>query len=204
MIQTVYDEALGRDAHRTPTAALSSAHLEALTELARRAVPESTLSLPCGMRALVRNGGLYFRASEPLSVSEPPFEPIPLGEGRTPWDDRTAITVELSPTPLAPLQGGDVFASAVFPAELPMPLLARRREAGDAILSHGMHKKLKKLLCDQDIPPHLRDRLPLICLPDGDPLWYPGAVFRDGYPAPASGPCVRVTVRRNSCQLPEI
>jgi hypothetical protein len=61
-----------------------------------------------------------------------------------------------------------------------------------------MHKKLKKLLNEKDIPLHLRDRIPLICLPDGspdgEPLWYPTVAFRDGYPAPAEGACLRVTV----------
>ena len=59
-----------------------------------------------------------------------------------------------------------------------------------------MTKKLKKLLCDKDVPLYLRDRIPLICLPDGTPLWYPSAAFRDGYPAPAEGPCVRITLYR--------
>jgi hypothetical protein len=57
-----------------------------------------------------------------------------------------------------------------------------------------MNKKLKKLLCDKNIPPHLRDTLPLLCLPDGAPLWYPAAAFRDGFPAPREGACLRITV----------
>ena len=61
-----------------------------------------------------------------------------------------------------------------------------------------MTKKLKKLLCDKGIPPHLRDLIPVICLSDGEPLWYPRAAFRDGFPAPAKGPCVRITVRYSS------
>jgi hypothetical protein len=61
-----------------------------------------------------------------------------------------------------------------------------------------MHKKLKKLLCDKHIPPHLRDVIPLICLPSEDvggcPLWYPAAAFRDGYPPPTEGACLRITI----------
>ena len=61
-----------------------------------------------------------------------------------------------------------------------------------------MTKKLKKLLNEKEIPPHLRDRVPLICLPngspDGEPLWFPSAAFRDGYSAPDDGPCIRVSL----------
>jgi tRNA(Ile)-lysidine synthetase-like protein len=95
------------------------------------------------------------------------------------------------------LEGEGIQGSAVFPSDLPIPLLLRNREAGDVILSHGMHKKLKKLLCDKGIPIHLRDSVPLVCLPGGEPLWYPGAVFRDGYPAPSAGACLRITVYVN-------
>lgn len=108
------------------------------------------------------------------------------------------ITVEVTRmvAPCAPDAGEDVWASAVFPAAvLDAPLLLRRREAGDVILSHGMNKKIKKLLCDKHIPVELRDRLPLVCLCDGTPLWVPGVAFRDGYPAPETGEAARVTVR---------
>ena len=122
--------------------------------------------------------------------------PIPLPAGITRWNGRVTLLAEESPVPLSPLDGDAVFASAVFPATLPLPLLLRQREAGDVIRSHGMSKKLKKLLCDKNIPPHLRDILPLVCLPDGTPLWSPSVAFRDGYPAPQEGACLRITVFR--------
>jgi tRNA(Ile)-lysidine synthetase-like protein len=130
-------------------------------------------------------------------VNPPPMpdEPIPLTEGTTLLASGFSVTVEYSDTPLSPAERYDVYASAVFPADLPTPLLARKRQEGDTILSHGMHKKLKKVLNEKDIPLHHRDRVPLICLPDGSPLWYPRAVYGDGYPAPKEGPCLRITVR---------
>jgi tRNA(Ile)-lysidine synthetase-like protein len=114
-----------------------------------------------------------------------------------------SVSVESSDTLLSPAEGYDIYASAVFTADLPAPLLARKRKEGDIILSHGMHNKLKKILNEKKIPAHLRDRVPLICLPqgepngepDGSPLWYPRAAYRDGYPAPEVGPCLRITVR---------
>ena len=185
---------------------LSSSHLRALLELGRKAVPESGLDLPGGIRAVVRREFLSMFPAEEVNPPPMPDEPIPLTEGTTLLESGFSVTVEYADTPLPPATGYDVYASAVFPAELPTPLLARRRREGDVILSHGMHKKLKKILNEKDIPLHLRDRVPLICLPDGEadgsPLWYPNAAYRDGYPAPTVGPCLRVTVRYARTRLP--
>ncbi len=172
---------------------LSAAHLEALCDLIQKGIPESSLNLPRSMEARIRGDWLYIRPADAFLPASP-AEPILLSVGYTRWGQHATVLVEASPTPLSPMDGEKVWASAVFPADLPLPLLARNREAGDEILSHGMHKKLKKLLCDKNIPPHLRDRIPLICLPNGTPLWYPAAAFRDGYPAPKKGACLRITV----------
>ena len=174
---------------------LSSAQLGALLELGHKAVPESGLDLPGGIRAVVRGEFLYMLPAEEANPPVLSDEPVPLAAGVTLLASGFSVTVEYSDTPLSPAEGYDVYASAVFPAELPTPLLARKRQEGDTILSHGMHKKLKKVLNEKDIPLHHRDRIPLICLPDGSPLWYPRAVYRDGYPAPKEGPCLRITVR---------
>ena len=174
---------------------LSSAQLGALLELGHKAVPESGLDLPGGIRAVVRGEFLYMLPAEEANPPVLSDEPVPLAEGVTLLASGFSVTVEYSDTPLSPAERYDVYASAVFPAELPTPLLARKRQEGDTILSHGMHKKLKKVLNEKDIPLHRRDRIPLICLPDGSPLWYPRAVYGDGYPAPKEGPCLRITVR---------
>ena len=174
---------------------LSSAQLSALLELGHKAVPESGLDLPGGIRAVVRGEFLYMLPAEEANPPVLSDEPVPLAAGVNLLASGFSVTVEYSDTPLSPAEGYDVYASAVFPAELPTPLLARKRQEGDTILSHGMHKKLKKILNEKDIPLHHRDRIPLICLPDGSPLWYPRAVYGDGHPAPKDGPCLRITVR---------
>ncbi len=46
-------------------------------------------------------------------------------------------------------------------------LILRRRLAGDRIFMGGMHKSVKKLMCDKKIPAHERDRIPLLCDADG-------------------------------------
>ena len=196
ILALLYRDALLRHGMGEAQDSLAAVHLEALLELIAKGVPESSLSLPRGMEARIRGNWLSIRPVEP--PSELPAEPVILGEGRTVWGDGVTVTVEVSPVPLSPLKGEKVFASAVFPPSRPLPLLARKRQAGDSIRSHGMTKKLKKLLNEKEIPPHLRDRVPLICLPngspDGEPLWFPAAVFRDGYPAPDEGPCIRISL----------
>ena len=191
MLAILYDRATADVDPHDGSGTLTSAHLDALCELVRKGAPKSAVSLPRGMEARIRDQRLTIR---PAESPPPPLLPRAVPLGTTAWGDDVTILAESFPTPTLPAEGADVWASAVFPAELPLPLIARSREAGDLILSHGMHKKLKKLLCDKNIPPHLRDTLPLICLPDGTPLWYPNAAFRDGYPAPSEGACLRITI----------
>ena len=149
--------------------------------------------LPGHLRAEIHGGCLTFVPCTREDTD--PLPPRPLCEGETAWDSGITITLECSEEALSPLAGEDIFASAVFPADrIPLPLVARTREAGDSMLSHGMTKSLKKLLCDKHIPRDLRDRIPLVCLSDGTPLWFPSVAFRDGYAPPADGPAVRVTV----------
>ena len=47
-------------------------------------------------------------------------------------------------------------------------LSLRSRREGDRILMGGMHKSLKKLMCDKKIPLDERYRLPVIC--DGEEI----------------------------------
>ncbi len=189
---------------------LNAAHLEALLALVRTGREGSETHLPAAWRGIVRQGRLVFQpptqaatyTTDPPPTGHPGPSPRPLTVGQTFWPGEypdTVILWEESDVPLLPSVGDGIMASAVFPAGLPRPLWARQRQPGDAVLSHGMTKKLKKVLCDRHIPPALRDALPLICLPDasggpGEPLWFPTAIYRDGWPAPVSGPCLRLTV----------
>ena len=58
-------------------------------------------------------------------------------------------------------------------------LIARNRREGDKILSGGMHKSVKKLMCDKKIPLSKRKSLPVVCDKDGI-LWIPFVATRDG------------------------
>ncbi len=197
MIRMAYTAALG--GREMPDRTLSAYHLDALYDLCRGGMDgEVSDSLPGHLRAEIHQGFLTFAPCFPADTTARPQTPRPLGMGRTVWCEHPLILVDIESTdaPPAAESGKDVFASAVFPADaLPWPLYARGREPGDTILSHGMTKKLKKLICDKHISQELRDRLPLVCLSDGTPLWYPGVAFRDGFPAPLAGRALRITVR---------
>lgn len=193
MMALLYERVTAHADTHDGSGTLSAVHLEALCELVQKGIPETSVSLPRGMEARVREDRLYIRPPDPRSTS--PQAPCALSMGDTPWDGgQMILRVEAVPLPSTPLAGDNVIASAVFPASV-LPLSARSREAGDIILSHGMHKKLKKLLCDKNVPPHMRDRLPLICHGEARiPLWYPTVAFADGYPPPTEGEAVRVSI----------
>ncbi len=80
----------------------------------------------------------------------------------------------------------------IIPYEKARALILRPRRAGDVLLLHGKHRKLRKLQNERGIPPSLRDRLPLLC--DGDGIvWAPLIGLRDDL-ADASGERLHLTV----------
>ena len=179
---------------------LSTVHLEAILDLCRKGIPESCSPLPCGLEGRIREGCLYVIPADTRDTPPPPDTPMLLNEGTLSWSEDVTVTLEHTDVSIIPKDDPTVYASALFPSNLPLPLILRKRQAGDTILSHGMTKKLTKLLNEKNIPLHLRDRLPLICLsgetPEGIPLWFPSVAFRDGYPSPTEGPCIRIAVYR--------
>ncbi|MBQ8566560.1 MAG: tRNA lysidine(34) synthetase TilS [Clostridia bacterium] len=58
-------------------------------------------------------------------------------------------------------------------------LYLRSRRDGDKIKVNNMTKKVKRILCDNHIPSHLRDKLPIIC-DEGGIVALPGLCIRDG------------------------
>ncbi len=58
-------------------------------------------------------------------------------------------------------------------------IFVRCRRAGDSILRGKFHKKLKKLMCEKNVPETIRDSLPIFC--DGQGVFLvPGAAERSG------------------------
>ena len=196
-------------------------HMQALTAIVAAGREGSAVSLPGGWRGTVRAARLVFLPPDGTPQGGAPQDGTPQsakggripaetpdGVQLVPGDTRWCagglsftVRLESAEQPLRPDTGADVVASAVFPPDLPQPLALRRRRPGDTVLSHGMTRKLKKILCEKQVPPALRDALPLVCLPGNTPdappcpLWFPTAVFRDGWKPPTAGACLRLTVR---------
>ena len=63
-------------------------------------------------------------------------------------------------------------------AKIEGDLVARSRCSGDRILSGGMHKSIKKLMCDKKIPTDIRDVLPVV-RQDGDVVYVPKCAVAD-------------------------
>ncbi len=62
----------------------------------------------------------------------------------------------------------------------------RCRQEGDAMVRHGVRRRVRRLLREAGIPPALRDALPLLCDREGV-LWVPFVGARDGYAPALSG-----------------
>lgn len=178
---------------------LTATHLQALLSLCETAQSGGEITLPGSWRGRITDGRLSFLPpGKTAPIGSDTADGIVLGWGDNLWrasGKGFIVTLESSDRPLAPLSGEDVLASAVFPDDLPRPLTLRTRRPGDTILSHGMTKKLKKLLCDKHIPQDMRDIIPAVCLPDGELLWFPTVAFRDGWKPPQEGGCIRITFR---------
>jgi len=154
---------------------LEAVHVTALRELCEKGRNGSSVSLPDSTRGIIKNGKLVFEPDtgrcDTLRGSEDYEIALTSGENLLPFGykitvgDRPEADGELSVT----LDGYSVA----------YPLIARNRREGDKILSGGMHKSVKKLMCDKKIPTELRPYLPIICDSNGI-LWIPGTAVRDG------------------------
>ena len=156
-------------------------HVEAVRELALHAVSHASIDLPVGIRASVENGSLVIGKAEATVAPLPYRYPIMPGVTEIP-EAAVCIAVDTySHKNHSALI--NIYKKAttikISSATINGSLYARPRQEGDAILSHGMHKRVKKLMCDCKIPLSLRNRLPLL-EDDCGLLWVPLAALRDG------------------------
>ena len=162
---------------------LESSHVRALRELARRGIPHSSLSLPAGIEAVIEDGMLTLRHKVEDTDTEPYC--VPLCEGENVISQTNCKIVITSSQNTKKVYKNSILLS-IDSAKINGSLYARERRAGDKLRTAGMHKSVKKLMCDKKIPLELRKRLPVIC--DGDGM----------IAIPALGPCDRVKVRQTT------
>lgn len=78
-------------------------------------------------------------------------------------------------------------------------LTLRFRRDGDFILLRGHKRKLKKLFNGMDIPPFMRDRIPVIC-DGGGILWLPGVGVRDYADCEKNAQKTKITIYYNRAE----
>jgi tRNA(Ile)-lysidine synthase len=149
-------------------------HITALKELCLKGREGSSVSIPGGFSGRIRAARLVFERDEKEKPAPVPYE-TKLTEGKTLLPSGMSLTFLKNGTALC--QSGKI--DMIHLSQAPEELVARSRLSGDKILSGGMHKSVKKLMCDKKIPSDVRDSLPVVCDKNGI-LWIPFVAVRDG------------------------
>jgi len=152
---------------------LETVHIDSILKLAEKGEPHSRVSLPDKKRAVIENGRLIFEddvADEPAERTE-----IMLNEGENSFFHSVLLVNSQSERNIYKSETQAAIASDKIIGSL----IARNRQAGDKIFIRGMHRSVKKLMCDAKIPTDMRDRLPIVC--DGNGIVFiPYIGTRDG------------------------
>lgn len=153
---------------------LEAVHIKALCELCEKGKNGSSVSLPGNMRGMIRDSKLVFEPDTgrlDAKKQVPLFEAeLSMGENILPNGDKLVLSSE------PPKNEG--VSVTLDRSALNFPLSARNRREGDRILSGGMHKSVKKLMCDKKIVKGERDQLPILCDRDGI-VWIPRVAIKD-------------------------
>lgn len=171
---TIIHSILGKELERAGIDAMPEAvHVKAIRKICRNGKNGSSVSLPGNMRCIIRDGRLSIEPDTGRLDSKKEkkdFEiSLTMGENILPSGYRLVLASE-------PTEGG--ICLTLDENTLHFPLYARNRCEGDRILSGGMHKSVKKLMCDKKLPAEERDILPLLCDKDGI-VWIPKVAIRD-------------------------
>lgn len=157
-------------------ATLEATHVSSLRNLAKNAVPHSSVSLPCGFEGVIENRKLVLKKKH--QKQETDDYKIELFEGcNTISQTNSEIFIGNSQNTK------NIYKKSIIlyidSDKIKGTVFARKRLAGDRIRLRGMSKSVKKLMCDMKIPLELRDRLPVIC-DDYGIIAVPFVATRDG------------------------
>lgn len=155
---------------------LEEVHIFSLINLAEKCKPHSSVSLPGNARATVENGCLTLSAEEKIRESAAGFY-VRLNEGQTDLPGGFSLFLTNNVNVAENVYNSITSASIPFDT-INGTLFARNRREGDRIRLGGMHRSVKKLMCDKKIPLREREVLPIICDDDGI-LFIPGIGIRD-------------------------
>ena len=155
---------------------LEYTHIDAIRELARKSIPHSSVTLPQGFEAAIEDGCLGFRKARKKTDIHP--YNITLIDGKNYISQTNCeIIISCSQNPKN-IYKNSILTTIDFD-KICGSLFARSRLPEDKILSGGMHKSVKKLMCEKKIPVELRPRIPIICDSEGI-VAIPLVAVRDG------------------------
>ncbi len=166
---------------------LETVHVKSILKIAEDGVPHSSVSLPGKICAKIENGKLIF-AEESAKAEAVELE-IKLTEGKNPFLHQFLLVTSHSETNIYKSETQAAIASDKIKGDL----FARTRCGGDKIFLRGMHRSLKKLMCDKKLPIGMRDTLPVIC-DDNGILYVPYIGVRDGMSAKNSDKKTYITL----------
>ncbi len=159
---------------------LETTHVNAIKRLAKRAIPHSSVSLPKGIEATIENGKLCF-VPQKKEIAEICFsKTLSVGKNEI---NTAGVDIYINSEQYSKNIYKKSTVLYITFDKIKGDLVARNRQAGDKILSGGVHKSLKKLMNEKKIPLYLRSRIPIICDDDGI-LAIPFVALRDGAKAP--------------------
>ena len=162
----------------TNGASLDADHIESVWKLVSKAVAHSYIDLPHAIEAAIEDGLVFRKKADTVKYEPYEFE---LNRGNTIISQTNCeIVIGNSQKKI------NIYKTSILlyidSVKIKGVLKVRDRRAGDRILENGMHKSVKKLMCDRKIPLELRSRIPVIYDDDGI-VAIPFLSVRDGMKA---------------------
>lgn len=138
--------------------ALDSVHLESIRRLVEKGEPHSSIDLPSSIKAVIEDGLIFKKRTE--AVQTEPYD-LSLSLGNNPISQTNCEIVIGNSQKKINIYKKSILLYIDFD-KIKGALKIRNRLAGDKILENGMHKSVKKLMCDRKVPLELRSRIPVI------------------------------------------
>lgn len=143
--------------------ALEQVHVDALRRLCERGIPHSRLDLPGGVEAVIEGDRLLLRQRQELREIPPYSLPLPMNSDEVLTISQTNCELVIAPSQISKIIYKNSILLSIDSDKIIGSLSVRGRLGGDRILLRGMHRSVKKLMCDLHVPVELRGRLPVIC-----------------------------------------
>ena len=183
---------------------LQRTQLEALERLASRETPTARVALPGGIAATVELGVM-----RTVAVREARTDSwqAPFCEGDCRIAELGATISVLRAEQIEPTKINNLSTVLHTNIDADSAIIKkafywRTYRDGDVVLTHGMHKKLRRIYREAGIPPRLRRQIPLLCDAAGI-VWAPFGAHRDAAQGERGTPfTIRVTLDGVADELP--